>query len=96
MKLNENDLVGKYQTITYIEKRKVQIKKEERVILVVDKDESQIKKKNFYEYEIIWQGKSESNTWYSDTELLKFIKYLKVIKMIDQKIAIVSRCYQSH
>lgn len=91
MKLNETDLEEISKPVTYTWKTESgQIKKEERVISRCSgqRRESQIKKKA-YEYEVVWQGKSiESNTWYSDTELLKFSKvFEKVIKMIDQKIA---------
>jgi elongation factor 3 len=91
MKLNDSDLDEISKPVAYIWKNeKDQIIKEQRVISRCSgqRRESKIKKKT-YEYEVVWRGKSiESNTWYSETELIKFSKvFEKVMKMIDQKIA---------
>ena len=91
MKLNDNDLAEISKPVTYTWKNeKGQIMKEQRVISRCSgqRRESMIKKKT-YEYEVLWQGKSiDSNTWYSETELIKFSKvFEKVMKMIDQKIS---------
>lgn len=91
MKLNDHDKAEISKPITYTWKNeKGNIMKEQRIISRCSgqRRESKLKKKA-YEYEVIWQGKSvESNTWYSESELLKFSNvFEKVIKMIDQKIA---------
>jgi len=45
-------------------------------------------RKKIYEYEVIWKDKSfEHNTWFKDSELVKFNSiYNKVIRIINQKI----------
>lgn len=91
MKLSDADLAEIAKPVTYTWKNdKGAIMKQERVISRCSgqRRESPVKKKSF-EYEVIWKDKPvECNSWYSDTELIKFNKvFEKVIRSIDQKIA---------
>ena len=91
MKLSDADLVEIAKPVTYTWKNdKGAIMKQERVISRCSgqRRESPAKKKSF-EYEVIWKDKPlDCNSWYSDTELIKFNKvFEKVVRSIDQKIA---------
>jgi elongation factor 3 len=91
MKLSDADLAEIAKPVIYTWKNdKGAIMKQERVISRCSgqRRESPAKKKSF-EYEVIWKDRPvECNSWYSDTELIKFNKvFEKVIRSIDQKIA---------
>lgn len=91
MKLSDADLAEIAKPVSYTWKNeKGNVMKEQRVIARCSgqRRESPSKKKSF-EYEVVWKDKPvESNSWYSDTDLIKFNKvFEKVIRSIDQKIA---------
>lgn len=91
IKLSDADLAEIAKPVTYTWKNdKGAIMKQQRVISRCSgqRRESPVKKKSF-EYEVIWKDRPvECNSWYSDTDLIKFNKvFEKVIRSIDQKIA---------
>ena len=97
MKLSDADNDELAKPITYTWKTESgAMKSEPRIISRCSgqRRESENNKKVF-EYEVVWKNKSvDSNSWYKESDLLKFHKiYTKIIRMIDQKIANQSSMY---
>lgn len=92
MKMSEKDKAELAEPVEFKWKNeKGAIKKEMRTINRVTgtRREAEGKKKNVFEYEVNWVGKSmDSNSWFKADELIKFHKiYEKALRLIDAKIA---------
>ena len=91
MKLSDSDLEELAKPVEIsVKKDNGQVSKSKRVISKCTGQRRESKeRKKVYEYEVAWQGLShESNSWYTEEQLLKFSKiYTKILRMIDMKIA---------
>jgi len=91
MKLSETDEEELAKPIEISFKRENgQVAKEKRVISKCTGQRRESKeRKKVYEYEISWKDRSQdSNSWYTEEQLLKFSKiYTKILRIIDMKIA---------